>query len=234
MKRYEKNDEISYSLGMSLTIEALKHRPGSMIEVILSDKANKNSQFSYLLSLCEKNHVPYRYDERDIERLSVKENCYCIGVFRKFYSDLETDTHILLYGFNDFGELGTVLRSSVCFDFHDIVLISSDIDRFDPRCIRASMGSIFHCNIIHFPDLEDYIKKYPAQRIYPFTSNGSRELSSVHFEGPYSLLISQGYDSLDDLFKDGIILDHRDLQEISLSIRSSIILEKAYDEKRVR
>ena len=87
MNRYSKEDRTSYALGMSLTIEALKHKSEYVEKVILSDKALKNEQFSYLLSLCEKNRIETVYDDRLIEKLSVKENCYCIGVFRKFYTE---------------------------------------------------------------------------------------------------------------------------------------------------
>ncbi len=234
MKRYEKTDESSYCLGMSLTIEALKHLDKEMIEVIVSDKANRNGQFGYLLSLCEEKNVSIRYDERAIERLSVKENCYCIGVFKKFERPLSGDMHILLYGFDNFGELGTVLRSAICFDFKDIVLLNSDIDRFDPRCIRASMGSIFHCNIGSYQDLDGYLKDHPKQKIVPFTSKGSIYLSDYSFERPYSLLIPQDPKGLDDLFDNGVVLEKTGTREMSLSIRSSIILQCAYEEKRRR
>ncbi|MBQ6334733.1 MAG: hypothetical protein IJI46_06675 [Erysipelotrichaceae bacterium] len=234
MNRYERSDSTSYCLGTSLTIEALKHKSDAMIEVLLSEKAHRNEQFSYLIELCEKNDVHYRYDERSIEKLSVKENCYCIGVFNKYAGKLSNKPHVGLIGFNDYGELGTVLRSAVCFDFHDIALIGSDIDHFDPRCIRASMGSIFHCDIISFKDLDEYKEKHPDHHLYPFVSRGKREISDVCFTEPYTLLISQKYDGLDEMFTDGIRIDHKELAEISLPIRSSIILETAYALKRRR
>jgi TrmH family RNA methyltransferase len=234
MKKYERSDERSYCLGMSLTIEALKHRPEAITEIILSGKANRNAQFSSLLELCEKEKIAFRCDDETIDRLSLKENCYCIAFFDKFDSDLQSDTHIVLYGFDDFGELGTVLRSAVSFDFSDIVLIDSDIDYFDPRCIRASMGSIFHCNIVTYEKLEDYLKGHPDQNIYPFVSVSDRMLSQVRFEEPYTLIISQETSKLDELFQNGIMIDHRGQDEISLSIRSSIVFAQAYHQKRSR
>ena len=51
MNKYCIDDNTSYCLGMSLTIEALKHNPKDIIAVYLSLKANKNEQLSYLLDL---------------------------------------------------------------------------------------------------------------------------------------------------------------------------------------
>ena len=234
MNRYNISDLTSYCLGMSLTIEALKHNPNDINEVLLSSKANKNEQLSYLLKLCEDNKINIINDDKIIEKLSLKENCYCIGVFNKFYRNLNSNKHIVLYRFNDFGELGTILRSAVSFDFKDIVLIDSDIDYFDPRCIRASMGSIFHTNIIKCKNLEEYTNMYPAQNIIPFVSKGDNELNDLVLKDNYSLVIPQDYFDLDEIYKKGYYLKHQNLKEISLSVRSSIILSYAYNQNLKR
>lgn len=232
MNKYDINDNYSYSLGMSLTIEALKHKANFVKQIVLSSKANKNEQLDYLLELCEQNNIGPIYDDKTIEKLSIKENCYCIGVFDKFYSNLDSNKHIVLYRFNDFGELGTILRSAICFNFKDIVLVDSDIDYFDPRCIRASMGSIFHCNIVRYKTLKDYINDYSSQNIIPFISNSYNKLNDLKLDDNYSLVIAQNYFDLDNEYKKGYCISHNNLEEISLSVRSSIILEYAYNQNR--
>ena len=228
MNRYQETDRTSYSLGMSLTIELLKQHPEKVRKILLSEKAIRNSQLDLLLDLCRSNGITPVYDNQLIEKLSVKENCYCIGVFDKYSQEVEEGNHLILYGFNDFGELGTVLRTAVSFDFKDIVLISGNLDRFDPRCIRASMGSFFHCRISSFPDLAAYLKEYPSQHLFPFVSQSDQELSDLLLEEPYSLMISQDYSGLDDMKDRGYYIDHKKQKEISLSVRSSIILAHAY------
>lgn len=230
MNRYIREDNYSYSLGMSLTIEALKHKANFVNKVILSSKANKNEQLSYLIELCNEHSIEMIYDDLLIDKLSLKENCYCIGIFNKFYSDLISNKHIVLYKFNDFGELGTILRSAVSFDFKDIVLIDSDIDYFDPKCIRASMGSIFHCNIERYNSLEEYLNKYKKQIIIPFVSSSNKELNTLQLDNNFSLVFSQDYFELDSIYKDGYYIKHNNLKEISLSVRSSIILNYAYNQ----
>ncbi|MBO4918827.1 MAG: hypothetical protein J5365_01575 [Erysipelotrichaceae bacterium] len=228
MNRYQETDRTSYSLGMSLTIELLKQHPEKIRNILLSKKAVKNSQLDLLLDLCRNNGITPVYDDQLIEKLSVKENCYCIGVFEKYSEEAREGNHLVLYGFNDFGELGTVFRTAVSFDFKDIILISSDLDHFDPRCIRASMGSFFHCRISSYPDLSAYLKDYPSRHLFPFVSESDKELSDLVLKEPYSLMISQDYCGLDDRKEDGYYIDHKKQKEISLSVRSSIILAHAY------
>lgn len=228
MNRYQESDRTSYSLGMSLTIELLKQHPEKVRKLLLSEKAVRNSQLDLLLVLCRKNRIVPEYDDQLIEKLSVKENCYCIGVFDKYSQEAEEGNHVVLYGFGDFGELGTVLRTSVSFDFKDIILIGSDLDYFDPRCIRASMGSFFHCRISSYRDLDAYLKDHPKQNLLPFVSEGSKELSDLVPNEPYALMVSQDYNGLDQMKDIGYCIEHKEKKEISLSVRSSIILAHAY------
>lgn len=234
MNKYKITDTYSYCLGMSLTVEALKHRAKYIKDIFLSSRAHKNEQLNYLLDLCEENGIEPKCDDNLIDKLSLKQNCYCIAVFDKFYSKLISNKHIVLYEFNDFGELGTILRSAVSFDFKDIVLINSDIDYFDPRCIRASMGAIFHTNIEKYSSFDEYLSAHKTQALIPFVSKSDNELSDLILNDNYSLLIAQDYYALDEYRQRGYHLVHNELAEISLSIRSSIILNYAYSQNLKR
>ena len=63
MNKYQKEDQLSYCLGMSLTIEALKHKASFVSEVILSSKASKNNQLDLLLDLCNKHNISCHEDD---------------------------------------------------------------------------------------------------------------------------------------------------------------------------
>ena len=234
MKRYSRDDETSYSLGMSLTIEALKHRESFVEKIFLSSKAAKNRELDTLIELCGRAGVPYVYDDRTIEKLSSKENCYCIGVFRKFKTPLSDGDHLILYGFNDLGELGTTIRSAVSFDITDIILMGGDIDHFDPACVRSSMGSLFHCNMAQCADLGSYRRAYPERKISPLLGHGGRSIEDLRIESPFTLMISQGFCDLDAIFEDGFSILDGESGDISLSIRSAVFLSQAYHMKRSR
>ncbi len=227
MEKYKSSDDYSYILGISLTIEALKKVPSYLYKVYVSSKAIKNEQYNKLLELCNTYNVPLTQDDKVIEKLSVKENCYGIGVFKKFYNQLSSDRHIVLYNFSDYGELGTIFRSAVSFDFKDIVLINSKIDYFDPKVVRASMGSIFHLNIKKYDDFDAYKKDYDYH-LYPFISKRDKELKQLNLVTPYSLVIPQNYYDLDNIFSSGYYLKHVGKEELSLSSLSSIVFNYCY------
>ena len=227
MDKYNSDSKVSYILGISLIVEALKEVPKVVEKVVLSTKANKNNELDKLLSLCNKHNVEIEENDDLISKLSLKENCYGIGIFSKYAKPLETNRHIVLYGFDSEGELGTIIRSSVSFDFKDIVLINSDIDIFNPKVVRASMGSFFHVNIKKYSSLEEYFKEY-KYNIYPFTGDGTYELKSLKLNKPYSIIIPSKYHQLDGQFMDACYIKHANQDEISLTSLSSIVLNYAY------
>lgn len=227
MNKYRSSDKTSYILGISLIVEALLNVPKSIKLVYLSSKANKNKELDKLLSLCKKYDIEVIEDDKVIDSLSLKENCYGIGVFEKYKTPLTTDKHIVLYNFSDEGDLGTIFRSATSFDFKDIVLINSSVDIFNPKVIRSSMGSFFHLNIKEYNSFDDYFNDH-KYNLYPFVSSGKTELSDCIFKTPYSIIIPQKYDDLDKYFKEGYYIDFKNLDEICLSSLSSIVLNFAY------
>lgn len=226
MNRYSGKDETSYILGISLTIEAIRHIPEKMECVYLSSRCIRNRQYDELIALCRKNSIEVIEDDKVIDTLSVKENCYGIGVFRKYRTELSGNRHIILYGFNDYGELGTIMRSAAAFDFSDIILVDSAVDYFDPRTVRASMGAIFHLNVKTADSLNEIIREY-GDNLYAFTGDGRIELGSITFPDSYALLIPQKYHELDGRFKKAHYVDHEG-DEISLSALSSIVFNYCY------
>lgn len=226
MERYQTSDQNSYILGISLIVEALLEMPEQVKEVFLSSKANKNKELDKLLELCKKYHIQISVNDKIIDKLSLKENCYGIGIFKKYAKELNSDKHLVLYGFKNEGELGTIIRSAVSFDFRDIVLINTDIDYFDPKVIRASMGSFFHTNIKKFNTLDDYLKTY-KYNIYPFTGDENRELQTIKIKKPYSIIIPNDYHGLDKRFIESYYIKHRNA-DVSLTTKCSIIFNYFY------
>ena len=84
MEKYKITDQTSYCLGISLIIEALNHKPHILKQIILSNNINNNQQLDYLYSLANDNNICIIYDDKTINKLSLKENCYGIGIFDKY------------------------------------------------------------------------------------------------------------------------------------------------------
>ena len=222
MEKYQSSLKYSYVLGISLIVEALKQKPQYVSEVYLSSKAYKNKELEILVNLCTLNNISIKEDDRIIEKLSLKENCYGIAKITKYKTKINKGNHLVLYGFDDFGQLGTIIRSAVSFDFKDIVLIDTKVDYFSPKTIRASMGSFFHTNIETYSTFEEYLSKY-LNTLIPFTSDGTRELKSIKTKKPYALVIPCHPKDLDGMFMNTHYVKHRDENDISLTSSSAIV-----------
>lgn len=65
---------------------------------------------------------------------------------------------LALDGVQDPGNLGTIIRSAVAFNFTDIILSQDTVDLYNDKVIRSSEGMIFKINIIR-TNLEDFLEK---------------------------------------------------------------------------
>ena len=55
---------------------------------------------------------------------------------------------IILDNIQDPGNLGTLIRSAVAFDFPNIILSETSVDLYNPKVIRATEGMIFNVNVV--------------------------------------------------------------------------------------
>ncbi len=73
----------------------------------------------------------------------------------------ELDSSALaLYGVQDPGNMGTIIRTAAWFGFTQLVLLDGCVDPFNEKAVQASMGSIAHINLIVAPNA--YLEKWKA------------------------------------------------------------------------
>ena len=86
---------------------------------------------------------------------------------------------MVLHNPSDCGNVGTILRTALGFGVEDVALIRPCVDVFDPRVVRASMGSMFQLRIHTYNTFAEYQADHPAHMLYPFMLDGSRSLPDV-------------------------------------------------------
>ncbi len=164
LKRYQKDFEISYCLGVYPTLELINIRPDSVQAVLLHSKGSFNEGIEKIRLLAGNMQIEIIENDRLVEKLAVRGNTYAIGVFKKFYSELDpTLNHLVLVNPSSMGNLGTIMRTMLGFDFKDLAMIEPTSDPFDPKVIRASMGAIFHLQFQRFRSFTDY---WGSQKTY--------------------------------------------------------------------
>lgn len=62
---------------------------------------------------------------------------------------LEKGAYIALDGVQDPGNIGTILRTAEAFGMRGVILLEGCADVFQPKVVRASMGSIFRQRVLH-------------------------------------------------------------------------------------
>lgn len=199
MKKYKKTDLESYTLGTTLTLELLNKKIEYVKRVYIHSKQDKNETYFKIKDICDKNHIEIIYSDKIINTLSDKDNCYIIGVFEKFKTDINYLTnHIVLVNPSNMGNLGTIIRSSIGFGINNLIIISPGVDIFDPKVIRSSMGAIFNMNFAYFDSFMDYAKLATDRDFYPFMLKAKTNLSDVKVRRNYSLIFGNEASGLPD------------------------------------
>ena len=96
----------------------------------------------------------------------------------------KTTTHFLaLEDINDPGNLGTILRTADWFGMRHVILGGQSADPFNPKVIRASMGSIFRVEIQVEQSLSNFCEEWKVQfpngELFGLMVNGKESLNDI-------------------------------------------------------
>ncbi len=229
IKKYNKKFDYTYAFGMFPTIELLTTKPSKAIKVLLNTHSARSVELERIIYLCKKNGVRFEFNNRQIEKIAVKENTYAIGIFEKFGSTLsETNNHIALVNPSDMGNVGTIIRTMLGFGISDMAMIRPAIDIFDPRVVRSSMGGFFKINFEYFDSFEDYMDRFETHNLYSFMLDAKSELHKVKFNAPFSMIFGNEGDGLPESYKnigESVHIKHNDkIDSLNLSVAVGIAL----------
>ncbi|HOP65761.1 MAG TPA: RNA methyltransferase [Bacilli bacterium] len=130
--------------GEHLLLEALKNHV--VEEIIVTDE-----------KVYDENIPHYNVPEKIMKKLSsLKTPPKVIAICQKLEEGLLTEKIILLDGIQNPGNLGTIIRSALAFNFKTIVLGNNTVDIYNEKVIRATEGMIFNVNVLK-RNLKDFI-----------------------------------------------------------------------------
>jgi TrmH family RNA methyltransferase len=96
---------------------------------------------------------------------------------------------------SDMGNLGSIIRSANAFNADALFIIGHGVDMYDPKVIRASLGSIFFTQIVMIPSLDEF-KTFIRQektknglKILGTDSNGDLSLTGGALNRPLMIII---------------------------------------------
>lgn len=179
IKAYKKDFDYTYTLGVFETIELLKNKPELVLRVYVKSNSYKNAGIKIIDEICKEKHIELIESDNTIQKLSKKDNCFAIAIIKKYQMSLQEGRHVVLVNPGDMGNMGTIMRTMLGFNYYNLAIIRPGVDVFDPRVLRASMGAIFHLNIEYFDDFDDYLKRFSNHQIYPLMLKGAQNIYQV-------------------------------------------------------
>ncbi len=185
LSAYKGELDYSYAPGIFPSMECLKYRPESVRRLLVHSSAAGREGVDKLRALAEEHGIRIEEADKALLRISGKENCYAAAVFGKFEDEPDPEKpHIVLHNPGDSGNIGTILRTALGLGIEDVALVRPCADVFDPKTVRASMGSIFRLRVKVYDRFEEYRERYPERALYPFMLDASIPLREAVREKP--------------------------------------------------
>ena len=237
---YHRHLDYSYATGFYPAMECLLHQPERVRRVLLSSDAEGTEAAGRLIELADRLGKRIEIADRVLEKVSGKENCHAAVVFAKQEQTLNpARAHVVLHHPSDSGNLGTIIRSALGFGMEDLALITPCVDVYDPKTVRASMGSLFQMRVQMFDSMEAYIAAFPEHALYLFMLRQSRpmlEVLQAPLKTPFSLVFGNEGSGLPDTFctlGSAVRIESNDrVDSLNLSVAAAIgcyaFMQKAY------
>lgn len=229
LKKYAKKMEHSYTLGAFPTIELLKNQPQHVLKVLLHPDMDSQVQLEIIQGLCSKHNIPLEWAGKSVEKIRDKENIFAIGVFEKYVNTLNPEeNHIVLVNPSDMGNMGTIIRTSIGFGIDNLAIIEPAVDVFNPKVVRASMGSLFQINFCYYKSFDEYVHTAGKRSMYPFMLKGAVPLQELQRdkEETFSLIFGNEATGLPDSFAEigqSVVIRHTDrIDSLNLALATGI------------
>lgn len=160
----------------------------------LVDLAYNNQLLDLVIYLGESN----KYSYKNVDYINLSESLYkkltsyqslpevMAVAHLKANTDKFSNRIIYLDGIQDPGNLGTILRTGLAFNFRDFILSSDCVSIYNYKVIQASKGAIFDLNIVKKDNLLE-LKKL-GYAIY-VTSLDGQNLSKMQFDDEKYVLV---------------------------------------------
>ena len=98
---------------------------------------------------------------------------------------------MILENLQDPGNLGTIIRTGEGAGVTGVIMTAKTVDIFNPKVIRATMGSVFRVPFLYVEDMEDTLKKLKEKGIRTYAAHlaGREYYDSFSFTGGTAFLI---------------------------------------------
>lgn len=153
----------------------------------------------------------------------------CAVCYKKEERDAKGNI-LLLDEIQDPGNLGTIIRSAVAFNFDTVVLGDNCVDLYNDKTIRASEGMIFNINVVK-RELIGYIKELKKNNYVVLGTNVTSGINvkEIEFEDNVALVLGNEGNGvkqeIQNLCDDNIYIKmNNDCESLNVGVAASILM----------
>lgn len=158
-KKYRGETGLFFVDGVNFVAQAMNNGWEVRELVYVPDEINSEFKEEIVSRVPENKHFPI--DIFLYETLSTKKDIQGVGavIKQKTQKNILLDgTGVVLENIANPGNLGSIARLCAAFDIKNLYVIKPAVEFFHPDAVRASMGAIFHLNLITFDSVEQLKK----------------------------------------------------------------------------
>ena len=170
----------------------------------------------------------YIVSKEVLEKISSTKSPQGVSVVCKTLPQNKIRSNKVLYldGVSDPGNLGTILRTALAFDFLDVVLSKNCCSIYNEKTLQASQGAIFNLNIVNDKNLSD-LKKENYQ-IIATEIKGSISLSEVKKSPKFVLVLGNEAHGVSketlELADCRVRIDIKNIESLNVAIAGAIAM----------
>lgn len=215
-KKYRDNNNLFFIEGKDNVLEAYKNLLIKELYVLDGTEVIIDIPFTY---------VGYDVMKKISDMESISE--YYAVCYKKRELDIGNRI-IILDNIQDPGNLGTIIRSAVAFNFDTVVLSRGCVDLYNPKVVRSTKGMLFNINII-VRELESFINNLDGYIIYGTDVVNGNNIKDEDIPSKVALVIgNEGRgisDSIKKLCNRFIYIDmNNKCESLNASVAASILM----------
>jgi TrmH family RNA methyltransferase len=146
---------------------------------------------------------------------------------------------LFLYKLQDPGNLGTIIRVAEAGGVKGIIITDGTVDPYNPKTVRATMGSIFRMPIAKIDDASNFIKKvkdldYKSIGFFP---KAKEEYFNADLTGP--IILTFGHEAAGLPVEIGRLMDMQlkipmsgDVESLNVAVSAAVVIYESMRQRR--
>ncbi len=148
---------------------------------------------------------------------------------------------VVCHQLQDPGNIGTIIRTAEAANASGVAIVSPSVDPYNPKAIRASMGSILRLPVASVPDLPSFIRKSREHSFQTVATvlTGDKLHYDIDFTKPTMVVLGQEGSGLASNLLTGI--DHqiripmvKTIDSLNVATAGAVILYEAVRQRMKR